>query len=216
MRSILEVTTPNTGGLLTVAEARAALGIIGGARDADLTRLIARISASIYKACKIATDGINPPTLLSESVTETFRLSSHIDGPLRLSRRRVSEIETVTEGSTELEDTTYEVNRAAGLLYRLDVTDPACWPCGVFVVEYIAGFTTVPDDLKMVCEDWLRAIWRDSYETPTSITDPLVKREEIPGVRTIERWVDPTKSDVLPDSVRSFLFDNGYIETWVA
>lgn len=216
MRSILEITAANSAVLLTTAEARTALGITGGARDADIDRLVARVSASIFKACKLAVDGINQPTLLSEELTETFRLSCGIEAPLRLSRRRVSEIATVTENGTELDEDAYEIDRAAGLLYRLSAGEPTCWPSGSIIIEYVAGLLSVPDDLKIVAEEWIRTIWRESYKTPSSIADPLVKVEDIPGVRRIERWVDPTKTDAIPEFVRSALVSGGYIETWVA
>lgn len=216
MRSVLEVTAPNSGGLLTVAEARAALGITGGARDADLTRLIARISAAIYRACKVASDGVNPPTLLSESVTETFRLQYPLHASIQLSRRRVTGTPTVTESDVELAEYDFEVERASGLLSRLGISDVSCWPKGVVVVDYVAGFLSVPDDLKLAAETWLRALWRDAYETPSTINDPLVKVTDIPGVERIERWVQPTTDTILPPEVKQILMDGGYIETWVA
>lgn len=216
MRSILEITTANSGGLLTTAEAKTALGVTVGSRDADINRLIARISASIFKACKLATDGVNPPTLLSEEMTETFRLACGTERPICLSRRRVSAIATVTEAGTELAEDAFEVDRASGLLYRLGSNEPACWPKGSVVVEYTAGFTAVPSDLKLVAEEWLRGLWRESYEDPSAISDPMVKVDEIPGVRRIERWVDPTKTNTVPEFVASALVDGGYIETWVA
>ncbi len=238
MRSILQVTTPVTSNvLLTTAEARSALGITDGSRDADLTRLVSRISAVIFRACKIATDGVHPPTLLSEGVTETFRMQhsmhplygghgqmllngSHLSTHLQLSRRRVSEITSVTQDGTVLADTDYEVEPAAAILYRLGLSTDlywrTSWSQGVIVVEYTAGFTTVPEDLKMAAETWLRTLWRDGYQTPGAFTDPLMKREEIPGVRIWERWVDPTKSPMLPEEVVSVLYDGGYIETWIA
>lgn len=215
MRSVLEITAANSGVLLTTAEARTALGITGGARDADIDRLVARVSASIFKACKLATDGIHAPTLLSEEMTETFRLTCNTQSPLRLSRRRVSEVSTVTEAGTELDEDGVEIDRASGLLYKLSSGEPTCWSSGTIVVEYVAGFTSVPNDLKLIAEEWVRNVWRDSYQDASNITDPLLKVEDIPGVLRIERWVDPTKTDALPEFVRSALIDGGYIETWI-
>lgn len=216
MRSLFEVTTPNTGGLLTTAEARAAVGISNGSSDADIDRLIARISASIFRACKLAQDGINPPTLLSEAITETFRLKCNTANPLRLSRRRVTGDLTVTEVGAELEDTSYEIDRAAGLLYRLGSGDYTCWSSGVIAVEYTAGFLTVPPDLTLAAETWFRTLWRDAYANPSNIDDPMVKVKDIPGVLRVERWVNPTTETILPPEVESILIAGGYIETWVA
>src|SRR3954464_14686060 len=93
MRSILEGTEHNSAGLLTTAEAKAALGITDSLRDDDIDRAVARISAAIYRACNLRTDGVTPPTLLSEALKESFRLDwSWTRGPLQLSRRRVTEL----------------------------------------------------------------------------------------------------------------------------
>ncbi|MBZ9659779.1 hypothetical protein LB523_12055 [Mesorhizobium sp. ESP-6-4] len=222
MRATFEVTEPNPATLLTVAEARAALGIVGMARDADLTRLIARISAAIFRACKIASDGTNPPTLMSESVTETFRLSFTGRLPLRLSRRRVTAVESVTLNGTEMDESTYDVDRSPGIIsfiemYRGRPSGASyCLPSDRIVVEYTAGFTEVPDDLKLAAEIWLRSLWRDAYETPSEINDPLVKVVDVPGVERVERWVNPTVETLLPPEVKAILIDGGYIETWVA
>ncbi len=221
MRSIFEVTDHNTDGLLTTEEARLALGLTDSSRDADLDRMIARISAGIYRACKLATDGINPPTLLSEEITETFRLKYPFHGSLQLSRRRVTEITTVTEGVTELvEDTDFVIERASGLLSRLGVTELSCWPCGTITVDYVAGFDPVPDDLKLAAETWLRILWRDAYDTPANVTDPFEKVRDVPGVLRTERWVSQmtvTQTAMgMPPEVATLLVEGGYIETWVA
>ncbi len=222
MRTIFEVTDPNSDGLLTVAEARLALGLTDGSRDADLTRMIARVSAGIYRACNLRTDGINPPSLLSEDITETFRLECMKPGALQLSRRRVSEVTTLTEAGAEITiDTDYEIDRASGQLLRLGSTEAfGCWPSGKIVVEYSAGFETIPDDLKLAAETWLRVLWRDAYQTPGNVSDPFEKVREIPGVIRTERWISQMTVNqmvsLLPPEVESILYDGGYIETWIA
>lgn len=222
MRTIFEVTDPASPNvLLTTAEARAAVGITDGSRDTDLDNLVRRISASIFRATKVRTDGINPPTLLSEELTDTFRLECHMNGALLLSRRRVTEITTLTEGVTELtEGTDFTADKASGELFRLGSTDEQnCWPQGTIVVDYVAGFEDVPDDLKLAAEIWLRALWRDSYGTPAVINDPFTKVEDIPGVRRIERWIPTMNTQtvtMIPPEVEAILYDGGYIETWVA
>lgn len=222
IRSVFEVTGPNAGVLLTVAEARAALGLEDDSRDADLTRLVARISASIFVACNLRTDGINPPTLLSEEITEHFRLVNAYD-PLLLSRRRVTEVASVTEAGADVADSAYAIDRASGQLMRLSSDVVTTWACGMTVVEYVAGLETVPADLKFAAETWLRSLWRDSYETPGTISDPFVKVDDIPGVRRIERWVPAMNTSVsastvslVPPEVRSILVYGGYVETWIA
>jgi len=217
MTPIFSVTTPvSSNAILTTTEAKTALGITDSSRDTDLTRLISRISSAIFRACKPRSDGTNPPTLLSEALSDTFRLTCPVDGALLLSRRRVSAVGTVTENGTALEETDYETDPASGMIYRLSSDGRTCWPSGNITIAYTAGFTTIPDDLKLAAEVWLRALWRDAYETPTTINDPLIKVEDIPDVRRIERWVNPTVETLLPAEVMSILTDGGYVETWIA
>jgi hypothetical protein len=223
MRSILEVTEHNSAGLLTTAEAKAALGITDSARDADIDRAVARISAAIYRACNLRTDGVTPPTLLSEALKESFRLDwSWTRGPLQLSRRRVTEL-VISEAGGAIDPATYDLDRAAAQLWRLDGSGAVnYWTAGSVVVEYTAGFIEVPDDLKLAAETWLRTLWRDSYDEPSTISDPMIKVEEIPGVRRIERWVSDMNASaastttMVPANVQSVLVDGGYIERWIA
>jgi hypothetical protein len=223
MRNLFTVTTANSDPLLTTAEARAAVGITDTSRDADLTRLVARISAAIYRASKVRTDGVHAPTLLSESVTETFRSTTFETCGLKsllLSRRRISDIETITEGTTELVDADFEYDAASGELFRLGSSDVTVWPSGLITVEYIAGLIAPSDDLKLAAETWLRALWRDAYQTPATILDPFEKVVEIPGVIRRERWISAmtvnADMSLMPAEVESILYDGGYIETWVA
>jgi len=227
MNSVFEVTTPNTAGVLTVAEARAALGLTDSSRDADLTRLIGRISTSIFRACKVKSDGVNPPTLLSEAVTETFQVASPVSS-IQLSRRRVTGTLIVTQNDAALDDSAFYIDRASGILsqrvpglpYRFNVNTVPYWPRSVVTVEYTAGFLTVPDDLKLAAEYWLRVLWRDAYSTPASIIDPFEKVRDVPGVLRVERWVSDMnrgqKVSLMPLEVASILADGGYIETWIA
>jgi hypothetical protein len=223
MRSILEVTEHNSAGLLTTAEAKAALGITDSLRDDDVDRAVARISAAIYRACNLRTDGVTPPTLLSEALKESFRLDwSWTRGPLQLSRRRVTEL-VISEAGGAIDPATYDLDRAAAQLWRLDGSGAInYWTAGSVVVEYTAGFIEVPDDLKLAAETWLRTLWRDSYDEPSTISDPMIKVEEIPGVRRIERWVSDMNASaastttMVPANVQSVLVDGGYIERWIA
>jgi hypothetical protein len=219
MRSIFTVTDPSTGTLLTLAEAKAALGITDNARDADITRLVSRVSASIFAYCKPRTDGINPPTLLSEGITESYRWGSNI-GVIQLSRRRVTEIGSVSEGGAALEDTAYDIDRASGQILRVSGDGYIGWAGTPVVVDYTAGFETVPEDLKLAAEIWLRELWRTDFMTPSALNDPFAKVEEIPGVRRIERWVEGMNTAVtptmIPPEVESVLCEGNYVEIWVA
>jgi hypothetical protein len=154
---------------------------------------------------------------------ESFRLDwSWTRGPLQLSRRRVTEL-VISEAGGAIDPATYDLDRAAAQLWRLDGSGAVnYWTAGPVVVEYTAGFIEVPDDLKLAAETWLRTLWRDSYDEPSTISDPMIKVEEIPGVRRIERWVSDMNASaastttMLPPNVQSVLVDGGYIERWIA
>jgi hypothetical protein len=218
MRSIFTVTDPNAGMLLTLAEAKAALGVTDDTRDADINRLIARVSASIFYYCKLRTDGVNPPTLLSEGITESYRWGSTIN-LIQLSRRRITEI-SVSEGGVLLADTAYDVDRAAGQILPVSSNGYVGWFATPITVEYVAGFETVPGDLKLAAEIWLRELWRTDFQSPGSLNDPFAKVEEIPGVRRIERWVEgmsgAAQASMIPSEVESVLYGGNYIEIWIA
>jgi hypothetical protein len=225
MRSIFEVTGPNSGTLLTLAEAKAALGITDTTRDADVSRLVAKISAGIFRACNLRTDGISPPTLLSEELTDSFWFSGTTN-LLQLSRRRVTEVAALTEAGAELaEDVDYEIDRAAGHILRLDSANGfTWWPAGRITIDYVAGFETVPDDLKLAAETWLRTLWSSSYETPATVTSAATLRsEEIPGVLSRTWWVEgmgrsstAAAPTLVPPEVESILVNGGYVEHWIA
>src|SRR6185312_7968968 len=103
MYSTFTVTTPASElSLLTVEELRAAVGVTDASQDDALTALGARLSASIAKQCGVASDGVNPATLLSETCTEVFR-PTRFQQDLVLSRRPVTSITSVTENGTALD-----------------------------------------------------------------------------------------------------------------
>jgi uncharacterized phiE125 gp8 family phage protein len=148
MYSIFSVTSPASDtSLLTIAELRAAVGAVDGSQDAALLVLGRGVSATISRQCCLAADGVNPPTLLQETCTDVFRLRRKADG-LLLSRRPVTEITSVEVDGDPLDADEYEVDPATGILRRLCDDTPIDWTCGKIEVEYVAGYSTAPDDLK--------------------------------------------------------------------
>jgi hypothetical protein len=119
MFSTFNVTTPADDlSLLTIEELRAALGVTGTAEDAALKALGLRLSASIARQCCIASDGINPATLMLETCTETFR-AVRPQNELILARRPVTAIVSVSESGAIVDPADYEIRRNAGILARL-------------------------------------------------------------------------------------------------
>lgn len=189
MRSTFTVVTPAADpSLLTIEQLRVAAGLAAGdaSRDAELTELGARVSADIAAACQIRGDGVHVPTLRSEAVREVFRQRG-CDDLLFLARRFISDLTLVTEVGTALVAEDTDLDAEAGLLQRISGTRTLTWLRGEAVVEYTAGFETVPPDLVGAAMDLAR------LRLSADARDPLVKGEsvEIPDVRTVRQdyWV---------------------------
>lgn len=173
------VTAASDLGLLSTAELRAAVGLgsSDSSRDAALAVLGLEAAGKIARFCGVAQAGISPPTLRSETVEEVWRLTRNLDS-LVLARRFVTSITSVTLAGTTIDSENLELDAPAGLLRRLDASDRYCWwPCGSkAVVRYVAGFATVPDDLKACAKDLVRMA--DSIDG----RDPLLRAEQWDGI----------------------------------
>ncbi len=192
MYSIFSVTTPATDtSLLTIAELRAATGVTDN--DTALYALGRGVSATISRQCGLASDGINPPTLLSETCSDVIRLHRPTE-TLMLSRRPVTSITSVTVNDEVLDTDEYEVNPATGLLTRLSDDCPICWPCGKIEIEYLAGLLAV-----------LAASKLSTVLYAEQGTNPNVKRESIPGVIEKEYWVSPSSDPLLTNEIAQLL-----------
>lgn len=207
MESLFSVTTPVTNpSLLTLAELREAVGAQDGSQDAALLRLGRRVSAAIARACGIASDGVYPPTLLRETCTESFRLQGDLDN-LRLLRRPVTSITSVTSDGTAVDAANYELNVRHGSLAYLLSGDVSGWPVEVTTVVYVAGYATAPDDLKEAAMRMITAFSSDLGR------DPDLKRVSIPGVMEKEYWVAPSDDPLLSAEIRDLLAP--YVQFWI-
>nr|WMC97943.1 hypothetical protein RAR13_04300 [Aminobacter aminovorans] len=207
MNSIFSVTTPAADtSLLTIAELRAAAGVSDSSQDAALTTLGARVSASIARACGVASDGVNPPTLLRETCSEIYRPTARRD-KIVLSRRPVTSISSITEGDEALTSDAYELSKPSGILTRLSSDYPTCWPCGKIIVVYIAGFATVPDDLKLAASKLTTALYAETAR------DPSLKRERVDGVGEFEYWVAPSDDPLLSAEISDLIAP--YRQIWL-
>jgi hypothetical protein len=189
MRSKFVVVTPAADpSLLTIEQLRFAAGVAAGntSRDPELQDLGDRVSADIASACNIRSDGVNVPTLRSETVRETFRQRG-CDDMLFLARRFISDLVSVSDAGTALVDTDTVLDAEAGMIYRVSGACEMIWSRGDAVIEYTAGFEDVPADLVGAAMDLAR------LRLSSDARDPLVKGEsvEIPDVRTVRQdfWV---------------------------
>lgn len=194
--------------LLTIEELRVAVGLESDddSQDEKLETLGLRVSSMITSACYVAKGGSNPPTLLYESLIETFRLTNCTHAKLFLSRRPVAAITSLSEAGVVLtQDTDFEVDEASGTLTRLSGDNESVWQPGKIVVEYDAGFETVPDDLKAIAAQLAGGYWADDG------ADPQEKRLDIPGVIETERWVDSDADPQMPKEILNALIAGGYV-----
>ncbi len=202
--TVLAITYPNSDrSLLTPTELRAAAGS-NSISDPDLAALGDYISAAITRACQVtpASIGAIEPTLREEGVTELFRVRCD-QTYLALARKPVVEINSVLENDSPLDAADYEVDGT--LLYKLSGSCRVCWARGSVEVDYIAGYETVPADLKYAASKFIQA------ELVTSGRDPLLKVKTIEGVSSHEWWVDPTRESIVPGDVMDILYRGGYV-----
>lgn len=193
--------------LLTIEELRVAVGLSStdGSQDQALEVLGLRVAARIAAACVVPSDGVKPPTLRLEGITETFRLNG-AKASLSLSRRPVEGITSLSEdGTTLTQDVDFEVNAATGKLTRLVNDVESLWTCSKVVVEYDAGYDVVPDALKAVAAELAGTYWADRG------ADPMEKRLDIPGVISTERWVDRDADSQIPGDLMRSLIDGGFV-----
>jgi len=193
--------------LLSMSELRIAVGLASGdnSQNARLELLGDRVSSMITAACRVARDGVNPPTLLLETCSDSWRLSCAREA-LYLSRRPVTRIVSLTaSGSPLVRDVDYELDAASGKLARLSGDRECWWQAGLVSVEYDGGFEEVPPDLKAIAAQLAGGYWADDG------VDPLEKRVSIPGVMDVERWVDSSADPQMPADILNALTVGGYV-----
>jgi len=194
MDSILTVIDPASSyDLVDLNTVKDELGIdpADTSKDARLQRWISSTSQRFSNIC-----GVVFP---EENVSEVFRLIGTGYGyggyaypwgtgqpyglPIRLRRRPITLIATVTEGTTVLDPVAYETDLPGGLIYRLMSDTRGNW-CGSSVnVEYSAGYYPIPADVQ----DAVLAIIRHKYSSAGR--DPLLKRFTIENVGSEDYWV---------------------------
>jgi hypothetical protein len=205
--------------LLTDEELRIAAGLEQDdtSQDASLATLGLQAAAALAGACGIAKAGYDaallplrgeaPITFKAETLVQTFRIRNGNQRPkLLFARWPVLAITSVIVDETELTTDDFEIDIPAASLTRVSGNSTLCWPCGRVIVEYDAGFDDpVPTDLKGYCSRLVGLYHK------TTGADLSQRRVEIPGVITVERWVDQTATDVfVPEDIMAGLYRDGY------
>lgn len=187
MRSFLVVTDPADDlALLTDAELLAASGYSGNSPDQPDDELVAdglAAAAEIMDACNIAVGQGAEPTLLQETLTETF--FDVRNETIVLSRRHKIEIDSVTRDGSVLSAADYFVDVESGVLLSVSGDKPAKWTASKVVVVYEAGFPddAIPPVLKQAARDTLTTI-RTERERNQYVKSQSIEINDIETVRT--------------------------------
>lgn len=167
--------------LLSDEELRVAAGLArdDDSQDETLGEYGDEVAAEIACDCAIASDGVNPPTLRSEECLDVFRLKCS-EKALYLSRRHVSEVDSVTEDGIELDEADWRIEADLGKLVRLSTNADTIWTGSKIDVAYTAGFDTVPAELKAEAKS------RVKIKVSEGSRDPLARSisTDIPGLET--------------------------------
>jgi len=204
--------------LLSQEELRVAAGLApdDATQDATLATRGLQVAEALAGACGIAKAGYDPTlaplrgeaplTLKAETVIQTFRLRYGIESDrLLLARWPALEVISVTTDTTELTVDDWELDIPGSSLMRVSGNGTLCWPTGRVIVEYAAGYDIIPEGLKGYAGRLV------SLYHSTTGADMSERRVEIPGVITIERWVDTAATDILvPEDIMTGLERDGY------
>lgn len=192
--------------LLTPEEILAAVGD-ESADPEVLDTLNLRISAALARACKIriglvpdeSAPHMSKATLRAETIVEQITFHQALRS-LPLSRRPVTQIVSVSEGSGELDPSAYAFDASSGLLYRVNAQWQTAWQCQQVTVNYVAGWDVVPDELKMAISTWAAELWLSSKKS-----DPGLRRLAIPGIIDQEWWVGSNKDPAIPQEIMDLI-----------
>jgi len=200
LRPLLTVTTEATDLLLlTEAEVRQAIGVASG-QDANVLRLRKAVSAALTSRCNVWASGAVPATLRLETLSQQNRLEYPVE-QIRLVRRPVIEVVSVTEDSVAVDAADYELDPGTGLLRRLCSDMPSWWASCKVVMAYRAGWATVPDNLRAAAMKFATVVWTEAGR------DSGLKSIEIPDVITKEYWVGPSDDPLFSREIEELLAD---------
>lgn len=183
-RTVVETPSP-TQDLTTLASVKLELGITDTTDDAWLTEQIHQASQQFATMCN--------RIFGEETLTDRFNTPWCYGGPLILSRIPVTEIISVTEGTTVLSPTDVEFDVESGMLFRHLPNSyiRSHWFGGVVAVTFVAGYQllgTLPYDVERACNLIIKG------RVSARERDPLVRSEAIPGVMSIDYSTGSTAS----------------------
>jgi hypothetical protein len=203
--------------LLSQSELRVAAGLPESdtSQDARLATLGLQASAAIAGACGIAKAGYDaslmplrgeaPLTFKAETLSQSFRIwPGNQVYKLMLARWPLLSINSVTTNATALTVDQWDVDIPQAALLYISNSSPIQWPCSRVIVQYDAGYDVIPDDLKGYAARLVGLYYTSEGD------DPFEKRVEVPGVITIDRWVDTSADNLMPNDIMNGLARDGY------
>ncbi len=198
MQSSIEVVVPAECFDLTVLPTvKMELGIGDTSQDEQLAVLIRQASSAVSGYCDTV--------FAEETVTETFWPDTSWTYPTSfvLSRSPVTAVSSVVVDGSVLDASEYRVG-ANGALYRVSGVNSMRWGItNTAVITYTAGYDLL-DGMPHAIE---RAVLMLIKEYRSGIgRDPRVKRDELPGIRTVDYWIGSTGNNgELPPDVTALL-----------
>lgn len=187
---LTRVVTPAPSlGLVTLEELKTVLGIADTdtSQDTMLQLQIDSVSAAIDNYCS--------RTFVRQTYRDQIRHARNwlrMGAPLQTRQLPIATatdgtpVLTITEDGNALDPVFFEVELGTGELYRLDsMGNMGFWCSSQIVVDYDAGFDTVPADVKVAALDWLNARWMQRGR------DPAVRSEAVFDVLTVTYADDP-------------------------
>ncbi len=211
-RVLIVITPAASKNLTTLATVKTELGISDNAKDALLNRYIATASRAAANICN--------GEFIAEAIEETFRPYPFVDSasltnlPEYIFLRRmpvtafaatddIQPISLVTEdGAPLVEGTDFQCDHSTGRMMRLSNDMPLRWHFRKLVVRYVGGYTfpgTLEPDIEQATIEIIKDMWSAQKR------DPLIKEEDIPGVRRVAYWVGGLNAGSWPPKVMDLL-----------
>lgn len=188
--TLVVLTAATFRDLTTVAAVKARLGISGTAEDTFLAAEITRQTGLVLQYLNVqrAQDGTR--TLAREVLREAVRpgVPSH---RLRLARKPVTAIASITEDDVAIEAADFEWDAPAGILNRFNGEYAAAWTARKIVVEYTAGWLLPADPSPDLPPEFEAAVIEMVKAARAARSrDPMLRSFNVPDV-VAESYLDP-------------------------
>lgn len=217
MPGLLTETVPAaTTALTTLALVKADLSITDTSQDAALTSLIDRASSVISTHCGGRVFGLR-------TLSETFRFNRNsvaamvgwpyperpqsVLRPPIITSLPAATLTSVTEdGAVLVRDTDFEIDQAAGLVWRLRGNFRSWWTANVVTIVYTSGWKLPNDasrDMPADLEDHCLSLVRSAYFGQGS--DPNVSLDITQDVGRVQYWNRSTSYMIVDEGMAAAL-----------